>query len=228
MVAGTKTGFAESGTAGPEGTHHPVSDKPGYVKPVHDGSGYVKSGDPEHDLRRPGYSGIYLMTFIRESFYEAVESKSMTRVLIDFFENKMSKEVLSGHPLLSAYYGAAMTLNAKHGRNPFSRLSNLRSGLQKLDDAAETTPGDFEIRFLRFSVLHHLPSFLGFGEQLSNDTQAVFEMLVDEEYYQQIDAEMAGNVMEFIIESGRLNETQQSNIIQRYEKLKADESIPAD
>ncbi|MDG5766798.1 hypothetical protein QA596_04905 [Balneolales bacterium ANBcel1] len=170
----------------------------------------------------------HMMTYIRDTFYDAVESRAVTQRLTDFFENQLDQEVLSTYPVILAYHGATKTLLAKHGRNPFARLSNLRSGLQTLDEATDRSPGEFEIRFLRFSVLHHLPSFLGYGDQLDEDTQAVFELLVNQEQFQHMDVQMACNLMEFIIESGRLDDSQQKEMIQLHEKLKAHESLSSD
>lgn len=70
---------------------------------------------------------------------------------------------------MSGYKGASETLLAKHARNPHKKLSRLRKGVKLIGEAAADAPKDIELRFLRFSVTHYLPGFLGYGKHMEKD-----------------------------------------------------------
>lgn len=168
------------------------------------------------------------LTFIRHGFYDAVESHQATNRTIDFIETKYSEEFIHSEPVLLAYYGVLKALKAKHVFSPFSKISYLRSALRILDEAAIEGACNLEVRFLRFSVLHNIPSFLGFGDRLRQDADAVFVLLVIDEKYRELHPEMALNVIEFVLESELLSDEQQQELELLAQRLQADEQLSLD
>ncbi len=168
------------------------------------------------------------MTFIRHGFYESVESHSKTDRMIEYIESTFTEEFIFNEPVLLAYYGALNALKAKHVFNPFSKISYLRSALRKLEEATYEGACKIEVRFLRFSVLHNIPSFLGYREELENETNAVYELLLVDEQYRDLDHRMTLNVIEFILESNRFDEERHQQLQSLEKQLKVNEHVSTD
>lgn len=79
--------------------------------------------------------------------------------------------------LLSAYQGALITLRAKHGAWPPSRLRHVREGLAVLDRAVRLHPDRTEIRYLRLLSCYHLPGALGRADSVQEDFAALARLL---------------------------------------------------
>ena len=147
------------------------------------------------------------MTFIRETFYGAVESESLTEKLLAYLEGLSSNRVEDLSPLLLGYYGATETLIAKHAFNPFRKLSKLNDGLEKIAKAIKQNPDNLEIRFLRFSILHYIPGFLGFSKEREEDLKSIYSLLLQKDY-SQLEFTIQKGIIEFMLESKRLNQAQ--------------------
>jgi hypothetical protein len=165
---------------------------------------------------------------IRHGFYEAIESHHKTDEMLDYIDTHFTEETVKRTPLLQAYAGILHALKAKHVFSPFSKISHLRRGLRLLNDAVTSAPAEFEVRFLRFSLLHNIPSFLGYRDALRDDTEAVFTLLVDEGKYAGLDNEMALNIIEFILDSNRLDEEQARAMQSLRERLEVHEQLSSD
>lgn len=74
-----------------------------------------------------------------------------------------------GQPLLKAYNGAAAAAAPECVVNPVSKISWFRKGKQMLDEAVDSDPSNFEIRFLRFATQDKAPGFLGYNDNLDED-----------------------------------------------------------
>ncbi len=170
----------------------------------------------------------YRLTFIRHGFYESVTSHAKTDRMIAFIESTFSEDYISNEPILLSYYGALNALKAKHVFNPFSKISHLRSALNKLEEATIDGACNLEVRFLRFSVLHNLPSFLRKSEELEKEIYAVFELLVVDDKYRELDSETAFNVIEFVLDSKRLDEEQHKQLESLAERLQKYEHVSTD
>jgi hypothetical protein len=165
---------------------------------------------------------------IRHGFYEAIESHKKTDEMLHYIDTHFTGDTIDRIPLLEAYAGILHALKAKHVFSPFSKISHLRKGLRLLNHAVESAPAHFEVRFLRFSLLHNIPSFLGYRDALRHDTEAVFTLLVVEGKYTELDQEMALNIIEFILDSKRLNEEQTRAMQSLGERLEAHEQLSSD
>lgn len=144
---------------------------------------------------------------IRKLFYEAVESEEKLNELENFFYKNFTEKALIYHPVLLAYTGAIDALKAKHAFNPFTKFSKVISSLNTLERAVNREPNDLEIRFIRFSILHNLPGFFGYGKERSEDISVIVAQLAKKDYVR-YDPKHQKNVIEFMLDSKRLNASQ--------------------
>lgn len=136
---------------------------------------------------------------VRAEFYEAVENKAVAE---KFCERMKLQQGISAVHL--AYYGSAQTLLGKHAWNPYQKLAHLRSGMQVISRATKKAPDDLEIRFLRFSIEHYLPAFLGMSKHLDEDRKKIVS-LVQRRQYGSLSRDVLKNMVSFVVKSGRLN-----------------------
>lgn len=55
--------------------------------------------------------------------------------------------------------------------NPISKLKTFNEGKKNLESAIKKEPYNPEIRFIRLSIQKNIPSFLGYKENIENDTE---------------------------------------------------------
>ena len=144
---------------------------------------------------------------IRKLFYEAVESEEKLEELENFFNKNFTDKALIYHPALLAYTGAIDALKAKHAFNPFTKFSRVLSSLNTLERAVNREPNNLEIRFIRFSILHNLPGFLGYGKERNDDMMVIVSQLAEKDYTR-YDPKLQKDVIEFMLDSERLNDSQ--------------------
>lgn len=134
---------------------------------------------------------------IRLQFYEAVESKAVAEKFV-----KRMKLEQGISPVHLAYYGSAQTLMGKHAWNPYQKLTYLKNGMQVLSNASQKAPDNLEIRFLRFSIEHYLPAFLGMSKHIDEDRKKIVS-LVQKRQYGSLSHDVVTNIASFVIKSGR-------------------------
>jgi hypothetical protein len=108
------------------------------------------------------------------------------------------------NPLLTAYRAAVLAVTAKHTGNPFRKLDYVRQSEQAFRKAVTQDSENVEIRYLRFSIQHHLPAFLGMSRDLERDAQVIVQRMSHFEGT----ARMKAAIIRFMIESGRCEESQ--------------------
>ncbi|MFN6945447.1 MAG: hypothetical protein ACK4ND_10905 [Cytophagaceae bacterium] len=144
---------------------------------------------------------------VRETFAKAVEDVSENKKLLTSLEH-----VNVSQPVLLAYKGAAVALMAKHSYNPYAKLSFLSKSQKILEEAVTASPKDIEIRFLRFSIEHYVPSFLGYSKHLEEDRLAIVEN-INQYYFKERDIVI--NVAKFMIASERCTK-EEIQILNKY------------
>lgn len=135
---------------------------------------------------------------MRVQFYQAVENKAVAE---KFFERMKLEQGIS--PVHLAYYGSAQTLMGKHAWNPYQKLAYLKGGMKVLAVASNKAPDDLEIRFLRFSIEHYLPAFLGMSKHLDEDRKKIVS-LVQKRQYGPLPKDVLKDMVTFVIKSGRV------------------------
>jgi len=106
----------------------------------------------------------------REHFTQGAHSKSSAQSLNTLTANE--KEAI-----IKAYHGASYALLAKHYVNPYSKLESLKRGLKIINEAVLADALEVEIRFIRFSIEEHIPSFVSFVSHLSDDKAIILNHL---------------------------------------------------
>jgi len=109
----------------------------------------------------------------RIQYEKAIEDEDTCKMLIEQFKIKEKKNELKSVEL--AYLGALETIWANHVINPFSKLKAFRDGKEKIEKAATQTPKNIEISYLRLSVQKNAPSFLGYNDNINEDTEFLKE-----------------------------------------------------
>lgn len=145
------------------------------------------------------------MEQIRAVFYAGVENEEKAEELLEMLNTMFSIRTLEDEPLLLAYYGAGITLIAKHSYNPYTKWNKLKEGLSYLNRAIAKKSEQFEIRFLRYSILHYLPGFLGFSSERDAD-QKMLLYLLRQGATGEVSNILVKGVITFLVESNRLTE----------------------
>ncbi len=141
---------------------------------------------------------------LRTLLYSALERETALDSL-DNFINKLEKKIESkSDPILLAYKGACRSMEAKYNFWPWDKFSAVNTGLQNLNEAVELDSFNIEVRFLRFAVLHNIPSFLGYSQDADSDAQILFTLITKNS--DQKEKFLIQKVAEFLVDSERLDE----------------------
>lgn len=143
---------------------------------------------------------------LRLQYVQALDNAALTRDVLKQLEALNDKT-----PLLLAYEGAFESLVAKHHWNPYQKVANLKSSMQKLEQAILKSPAHVEIRFLRFSIQHHLPNFLNDEQMLAADKAAILANF-DTRESQQLGEQVLKTIAQFLKESGRCSEQELQSV----------------
>lgn len=136
------------------------------------------------------------LPYIRVEYYQSIDSESKTEKLL-----KDLKSVKNKSALLLAYQGASEALMAKHVWNPFKKMEWLNQSAETMRMAVSQHPNHPEIRFLRFSYEHYLPSFLNKSPHLEEDKHIIINSLKNKSSL--VDMELKKKMASFLIETKR-------------------------
>jgi len=151
------------------------------------------------------------LNFIRHKFYEGVEDEEQVDKLEFFLKKKYGTDFHIIDPIIIAYYGAIEALKGKHAFFPFTKLSYVISSQDIIAKAVEKDPGNLEIRFIRFSILHHIPGVLGYGNERQDDINNICRLLLKKDY-SLVNEEIQKGIFQFLLDSERLTEEQTNEL----------------
>jgi hypothetical protein len=134
---------------------------------------------------------------LRKKIIQSIQSRNTTDSLYNVL-NKINKKT----PLIVAYIGTLDALKAKHAWNPYSKIKYLNVSEKRLQTAVADEPHNIEIRFMRFSIQHNVPSFLGFGKNLVEDRHEIIKQ-IDVKNYGSADRDLTIGIIKFLIDSKR-------------------------
>lgn len=154
---------------------------------------------------------------IRKLFYQSVESESKLDILKQSIKLFFGEKKDNYPPIGLAYYGASLTLEAKHSYNPISKINRLKEGLNFLDKSVKSDNNNLEIRFLRFSVLHHLPDILGYGKEKREDADTIYKLLINQDF-SNLSYDLQRGIANFLINSKRISKEQITKLNLIYNK----------
>jgi hypothetical protein len=110
----------------------------------------------------------------------------------------------SPEPAVLAYRAATQALLARQTGNPFRKLNCVKQSENTFQRALALEPENVEVRYLRFSIQHHLPAFLGMSRDLETDREVVVRNLPGFRAPEPLKTE----IIQFMIESGRCESDQ--------------------
>ncbi|WP_245129206.1 hypothetical protein [Mucilaginibacter straminoryzae] len=134
---------------------------------------------------------------IRKQLLNALNSKQTTDSLYNVLTASKNKT-----PVIVGYIGALEALKAKYTWNPYFKLKYLNTAEDHFEKAVAQDPDNIEIRFMRFSVEHHVPSFLGYNKNLQADKHVIINQ-IERNNYHAADKALVVTVMKFLIDSDR-------------------------
>lgn len=152
---------------------------------------------------------------IRNTFYQAVENEEKVDSLQSLIFSEYSRDTGNYPPVILGYYAGIEALNSKHAFWPLSKYSHFKESMKIFEQAVKKDPDNLEIRFLRFSVLHYVPSILGHSRERENDADKIVELLLDKQSFSITD-ELRNNIVEFMIDSERLTAKQENALADRF------------
>lgn len=108
----------------------------------------------------------------------------------------------SADPLIIAFTGTAEALKAKHAWNPYNKLRFIMKASKTMRKAVDGDPNNVDIRFMRFSIQHFTPVFLGYSKELDEDRKFLVQS-VSKKQFGTFDSVMVQKVLKFLIDSQR-------------------------
>jgi len=134
---------------------------------------------------------------IKVAVHRAIESSQVTDSLYQALRSRNSE-----NPLVVAYIGTLEALKAKHSWNPYNKIKFVSLSQKTMKRAVDLDPNNLEIRFMRFSIQHHTPAFLGFSKDLDEDRKAIYRQFKNRKFGL-ADADLIRNMAAFMIQSER-------------------------
>lgn len=162
---------------------------------------------PTDDLVEPN------LHTIRKLLVTAINSSKTTDSL---YRNLGSIKNRSG--LITGYLGTLEALKAKHTWNPYYKIKYLSDAEKTFKSAVTSDPSNIEIRFMRFSVEHNVPKFLGYTKNLIADKQEIIKQ-IDRKHYASADIALVKTIINFLLDSKRCTPAEHSNLSQHLAAL---------
>ena len=130
-------------------------------------------------LAATSFAGKPTIDEVRLLYEKSAKDESACNKLIEI----LSVYNENNNPLYAGYKASAIMMMAKHVFNPFSKMSYFKKGKKILEDAINADDKNVELRFLRFNVQTHMPSFLGYNNDIEMDKtflETSFQKITDE------------------------------------------------
>lgn len=134
---------------------------------------------------------------IKQAMVKAVESARVTDSLYTKLIRKKSNDAL-----ITAYIGTLEALKAKHAWNPYNKVKYVSLSQKTMAKAVKQEPNNLQIRFMRFSIQHFTPGFLGYSTEIQEDRKAIISHYKNKQFGD-ADKHQVQNIANFMIESGR-------------------------
>jgi len=131
---------------------------------------------------------------------------------------KLLETTTEKDPLVTAYRGAAQTIEAIYVFWPLKKLDYLKEGLAVIASAISQEPNNLEIRYIRFSIVSNVPGFLGFGNLLVEDKPVILKGLLKQDY-SSITKQTQIGMIEYMLQSDDLTEAEASTLKKLYSTI---------
>lgn len=154
------------------------------------------------------------MPAIRKQLVRAIDSKQTTDSL---YESLGLIPQRAG--VINAYRGTLEALKAKHAWNPYYKIKYLNNAENTFKQAVAQDPHNIEIRFMRFSVEHNVPGFLGYTKNLTADKLEMIRQ-VELKNYGTADKDLVVALIKFVLESKQCTSTEYNSLNKQLAELK--------
>ncbi|WP_231464381.1 MULTISPECIES: hypothetical protein [unclassified Pedobacter] len=137
------------------------------------------------------------IAILKVDLVKAVDNTSLTDSLL-----KRLNALSNKNALLTGYTATLEALKAKHAWNPYNKIKFVKRSLSTMQKAINMDKENMEIRFMRFSIEHFTPGFLGFSKDLDEDRKEIVKHYQNNNFGL-ADDQLIKNVAKFMIESKR-------------------------
>lgn len=145
-------------------------------------------------------------TELRNWYFSGIEQSEFAEKLFD-----ETSKIKNPTALQLAYYGASLTLLAKHSWNPYNKIDYLKKAEKIIAQAIKSSPSNIEIRFLRYSYERYLPDFLLSGNHMDADKKVIIaQMQLGNNA--NLSPEVLHGIVSFLIESGRCSTSEMATL----------------
>ncbi len=128
---------------------------------------------------------------IRDLYYKV----NLEEGQLEYFENHLNKKTKISSPELKGYKAVLWFLKAKDYYNPYKKYEAFNEGKKELELIIKMHPNNIELHFLRLTIQDHLPGFLGYKSNITEDKkfikEKVKEIKDDPDLVQRINAYLA-------------------------------------
>jgi hypothetical protein len=150
---------------------------------------------------------------IRKLLVTAINSSKTTDSLYSNLGN-----IKNPTGLITGYIGTLEALKAKHAWNPYYKIKYLNDAEKTFKKAVVNDPSNIEIRFMRFSVEHNVPGFLGFTKNLVADRTEIIKQ-ISRKHYASADTALVKTIITFLIDSKRCTQAENHALNQQLASL---------
>ena len=150
---------------------------------------------------------------MRQQLMQALNSSKLT----DSLYNKLSQSP-DKSPVTIGYLGALQALKARYAWDPYSKLKYLNACEKTFAKAVTADPHNIEIRFLRFSVEHNVPRWLGYTKHLTADREEMITLIKNEPDHPN-DKAFIITVIQFLLNSKRCTPAENSYLSKALTRL---------
>ncbi len=138
---------------------------------------------------------------IRAQYPEAVKDSEKASEL----RMQLEKIGNSGKPVVLAYKGAVLTVEAKFAKKNSDKKDFFKEGVALIEDAVKADSSNIEIRYLRLGVQENSPKFLGYHKNIEEDKAFILR------HYDSISSStLKGIIKKFVMESGNFEADEKS------------------
>ncbi len=149
---------------------------------------------------------------LRQQLMHAVNNSKTTDSLYNSLATLTNKS-----PLITGYIGTLQALKAKHHWNPYYKIKYVRDAEKTFAKAVTAEPHDIEIRFLRYSVEHNLPKFLGYSKNMKADRDEMLSLL--NKHYPADEKQMVITIINYLLEADKSTNTENNYLTKQLATL---------
>lgn len=114
------------------------------------------------------FTSIQELSYVRELYVSAPNSKENTEKLYTLFENYNGNNTV-----MKAYKGASIILKARFSSQVQEKKAYFSKGKEQLESALKSDPSAIEIRIIRLSIQENTPKILNYKANIQEDKQLV-------------------------------------------------------